>query len=381
MISFKNINDGDAGQGVWCAKLRTQIPFENTQYTENMIMSPKSTVELLRDNLMRQEEFLQCFDPNVTESALALIRIYPLLLFSECVAPSCRMTRLSSKVREMQEALLLNQMIVNNVDAACSIGCGGLFSDMVLLTRFLHSGDTFTLYLCDEWRDYFEYGGVLCKDTGDLLMRPESYNGPMDDKATSRARWMTILTLRLSTFLSWFEHKEITMNLIIAETGSALSTYFSQTSVMLPQITYGVDLMDDFAVFALSSFYQCSLVLPNSIGYVVSYANGSVYMDLFRTGSISMHSKYAMIQDKAKDKEGWTGGFDVILEELITLRKNTCESRLITQEPMVPMTELLYGVECFLILLNQNKKVIGKRVVKAGFALGAMLALYRFMRK
>ena len=305
MLSFTRLYNQ-----VWQVHLQEKIKFNETarqQAMDNIISNSQEWISTITTEHQKWNA-MKYIDTGVRRTTwLAKIEgDYPLAIFSECNSVTCAMTRNKSLVRQFQEATLQSIFVHVNATSACSVGCGSLLPDLVLLTQYFARvrPKTFTLYLIDTWwKKYF---------TG------ENFIG---ENECCKEKTNSLLSILLATFLSWFECMGVDIKLIVCEHDGAFTNYITRRGIshIPPQVTYAIDIRGEHA---MASFYMCAMAIPNCISFTVNDGNRferpAFHIDAFQTGDTSMQPRYDAIEAQ--------GDLTQIMKELRQIRIDTCKN-------------------------------------------------------
>jgi len=174
----------------------------------------------------------------------------PLCLISECSGTDCPLNRFNTSVRQEFETLILKTIkddfkdFDKNKDTLnyTSFACGGLFPDLVILTKLIEQGfKKININLIDT--AFKEYVDTL-QNKGDTVALDV-----FDQENRDKGIWLRGKTYNLVQFLEWFSNSEISVNLY----GSA-KDYIEEClniSRLKSDIIVGVDYIESFPLPAI----------------------------------------------------------------------------------------------------------------------------------
>lgn len=185
----------------------------------------------------------------------AAVEKNPLLLFSECTADYCPLSRSRSRIREIFE--LCTSDVIGCNKNICSVGPGYLFQEVVLFSD--QPARNFNLVIVDDQQEYIQCVSQDA-DFKEISVEPTTYHGRVDNNYLARARWVYMHTARYSAFLNWFAALGYNAQLTLCTSAVAYKALVSASAAdRVPTVILGVDLIDDYAEQQLTAFYSAAL--------------------------------------------------------------------------------------------------------------------------
>lgn len=213
------------------------------------------------------------------EPILTILKYEPAALFNECVLGSCPMNRAKIDFRKAIRGSIENEM--NKVNVLCSVGPGFFFQDLELVTERA-STKPLTYVIFDNFRDYFETIGAQKTEEINLA----DYHGPLDRQAKQRSRWAALQTLRFVLLQQWLAELPFLTEVYLCTNPDEYKGWvvdYCRDHKDHRFLTLGIDLVDDFAEWTLSTFYKVDAINrqynKNTLTFHFSAGAWDVYKD------------------------------------------------------------------------------------------------------
>ena len=191
----------------------------------------------------------------------------PLMLFSECCADYCNLTRKNNNMRQKFEDYILdkiNKNISKDNLVITFYGTGYLLQEMIILTKLKQLGyNISSINLCES--RFGEYIDCMKNDSN-------IFNVTNNDTNTERSLWLSAYTLRIYHFMNYLNYIGINTKLNIFD--KSINIIKSNT---ISNIFIGIDYIDD-GFTDTSQFHYVAMSTTNGIcASIISYGMIEIY--------------------------------------------------------------------------------------------------------
>ncbi len=202
-----------------------------------LITDPRLILEQNNNNVRSLE------DENIVPSWFyRLNQKYPLGLLTECNGAGCSLDRMDQHLwRKLFEDAVVAKTIsfkpISQKLVYTSFGSGGLFSDVVLLSKLIESGyKNIEVHLIDK--EYSEIISIIKKQDNKAYDTIKTHH--------QRGYWLRMDVYRLTQFLSYFSRKNINVSVYIYGNAQSYVNSCISGQVNKADVLLAMDFVDDF---------------------------------------------------------------------------------------------------------------------------------------